>query len=198
MSVKYASACSGFHSSREDLFQFTAEVSIFHEREVFPGDNQDILRGRKPVLVQAEELSQEPLHPVAPYGCFPHLFADDEPEAPHVRGVRAENDCQVLRVNPLARLEKGRKLAASAEPLVFLKRVPAFGGWGFSCGWAHPSTLPLPGSDGQSLSPLCTPSAQDQPPTLGGHPGAKSVAPLALEIRNGLECLFHKLMILLS
>jgi hypothetical protein len=24
------------------------------------------------------------------------------------------------------------------------------------------------------------------------------VAPLALEIRNGLECLFHKLMILLS
>ena len=94
------------------------------------------------MLVQAEKLPQEPLHPVAPYGCFPHLFADDKPYPPHARGVFAENDCQVLRVNPLARLEKGRKLAAPAEPLVLFKRVPAFGGWGFSCGWAHPSTLP--------------------------------------------------------
>lgn len=184
--------------SREDPLQFPAEVLTFHEGEVFPCDNQDILRGRKPVLVQAEELSQEPLHPVAPYGRFPHPLTDDEPDAPHARCVPAVNDGQVLRVNPLARFEKGLELASPADPLAFCERVPAFEGWGVSCGWAHPSTLPGPGSDGQSLSPLGSPSAQDQPPTLGGHPGSKSVGPLALEIRNGRECLFHNVKVLLG
>jgi len=94
------------------------------------------------VFVQAEELSQEPLHPVAPDGRFCHPPADDEPEAPRARRVPAENDGQIPRVNPPARFEKGRKLASPADSLAFRQRVPASGDRGFSCGWAHPCTLP--------------------------------------------------------
>jgi hypothetical protein len=168
-------------SANQATLQLRANISVGQRQYTLFGDDDDVLRSRKPGLVQSEKFAQQTLDPISLYG-IPSLLADRRSQSSDSRRVPARDDGETRRVNPYPLLIDPKIILSLPNAVALAK--------GLGLHLLPPPSRGLTDQplarhrvlNRQTLPALCPAPAENIPAAFGGHPDEETMGAFSLGV----------------